>query len=288
MRKSLLYGFLGLVSVSTIAGCGLLGNSGDGCSNGRCSSNPAKKDCAICQVTIPSKAYAQTSHVRIEGAQSAKQTELEMKEESPIILETTPKVLPKLTVPAKHQQDAAPAPKRAEIPVVEKSNALADEMAIVNREAAALRDRVAKRGADKTPSVIAQSAIEPILPTPSITTKPAVESIPTPAEITIPVPQENAAKEKIVTIKGIEIHYGEKDNYKSITGQVQQYRKTWRLRYASIDQEDIHGGVVVLEGGADLNKLQDGQHVRVTGVLVPPATRTSSATYRVQTVEILD
>jgi hypothetical protein len=75
---------------------------------------------------------------------------------------------------------------------------------------------------------------------------------------------------------------------KSVAGRVLQYRNTWRLRYAPIDQEDVYGGVVVLDGGAELSQLRDGQRVRVSGVLIPPESRTSSARYRVQAIEMLD
>ena len=75
---------------------------------------------------------------------------------------------------------------------------------------------------------------------------------------------------------------------KSVAGHVHQYRNTWRLRYAPIDQEDAYGGVVILDGGAELSQLRDGQRVRVSGVLVPPESRTGSACYRVQAIEILD
>ena len=73
-----------------------------------------------------------------------------------------------------------------------------------------------------------------------------------------------------------------------MTGEVQVYRKTWRLRYAPIDQIDIYGGVVVLDGGAELSNLRDGQHVRVRGELVPPAEPNGAAHYRVASIETLD
>jgi hypothetical protein len=75
---------------------------------------------------------------------------------------------------------------------------------------------------------------------------------------------------------------------KSVAGRVLQFRNTWRLRYAPIDQEDVYGGVVILDGGAELSQLRDGQRVRVSGVLVPAESRTGSACYRVQSIEMLD
>jgi hypothetical protein len=75
--------------------------------------------------------------------------------------------------------------------------------------------------------------------------------------------------------------------FKSVVGQVQEFRKTWRLRYAPPDQEDPYGGSVVLEG-AGLDRLRDGQQVRVHGALIPPTDRNSPARYRVQTMEIVE
>jgi hypothetical protein len=81
---------------------------------------------------------------------------------------------------------------------------------------------------------------------------------------------------------------GEAEKNKSFTGKVQRFRAAWRLRYAAIDQEDAYGGVVVLEGGAGLNRLREGQQVRVSGHLTPPESRTGSAILRVMTLEMLD
>ena len=55
-----------------------------------------------------------------------------------------------------------------------------------------------------------------------------------------------------------------------------QITKMIRLRYADVGQEDIFGGVVVLEG-VDQSKLRDGQHAKVTGVLIAPTSRMSSS-----------
>jgi hypothetical protein len=98
---------------------------------------------------------------------------------------------------------------------------------------------------------------------------------------------EPSPKKEIANTK-IENPAGRAESITKIAGQVQQYRKSWRLRYADIAQEDPYGGVVVLDGGTELSRLHDGQQVRVTGVFVPPETRTSSATFRVKTLEALD
>lgn len=97
---------------------------------------------------------------------------------------------------------------------------------------------------------------------------------------------DTAKDEHSVVLKNATFKYGHGANFESVTGQVQAFRKTLRLRYASIEQEDPYGGAVVLEG--DTSKLRDGQHVRVQGTFVPPTDRNGSAKYRVVSVEILD
>ncbi len=91
------------------------------------------------------------------------------------------------------------------------------------------------------------------------------------------------------TAKRIQTLHGVSDGFKTVTGQVHVYRKTWRLRYAGIDQTDAYGGVLLLEGETELlSRLRDGQHVRVRGTLVPPTDRNGSASYRVTAIEMLD
>lgn len=95
-------------------------------------------------------------------------------------------------------------------------------------------------------------------------------------------------KEGPITLKTVHIQYGHTENFETVTGQVQAFRKSFRLRYAAISQEDPYGGYVLLDGGNELNRLRDGQHVRLRGVLIPPSDTASPARYRVQTVEVLD
>jgi hypothetical protein len=76
--------------------------------------------------------------------------------------------------------------------------------------------------------------------------------------------------------------------YSTLTGQVQQWRNTWRLRYAAIDAADPHGGSVMLVGGAELSRLREGQRVRVRGVLIPAQGRTGSSRYEISALEIIE
>lgn len=78
--------------------------------------------------------------------------------------------------------------------------------------------------------------------------------------------------------------YDRSADYSTLTGQVQQWRHTWRLRYAPVDADDPHGGSVELVGGAELSRLRDGQFVQVRGNLLPAEGRQTQVRYRVQTV----
>lgn len=95
-------------------------------------------------------------------------------------------------------------------------------------------------------------------------------------------PKENSAEIMHAKIQDVQV-----EAFQSITGKVQPWRKTWRLRFAPIDQDASYGGSVVLEG-AGLDRLRDGQTVRVQGVLIVPTDRTSPARYRVQVLDVLD
>src|SRR2546430_150082 len=72
---------------------------------------------------------------------------------------------------------------------------------------------------------------------------------------------------------------GPADTTQLLTGSVESWRKTWRLRYAAVDVEDANGGRVTLIGGAELDRLHEGQQVRVRGTLVPAADRASAPAF---------
>src|SRR5262249_14324980 len=123
------------------------------------------------------------------------------------------------------------------------------------------------------------SGIETIPGTPQSSSN-QVRQIPVtvaPQQEVVIAPESVGAKERTIAINSVDVHYGQADNYKTITGQVETYRKTLRLRFTSIDQEDPFGGVVVLDGGAELAQLRDGQHIRVVGTMIPAESRTASA-----------
>jgi len=67
--------------------------------------------------------------------------------------------------------------------------------------------------------------------------------------------------------------FGHAEDYSWLQGQVEYscLSKCWRLRYASVDEEDCYGGSVNLIENELLHKLKDGQQVRVQGRLTKVA-----------------
>ncbi|MCI0683153.1 MAG: hypothetical protein L0Y71_13710 [Gemmataceae bacterium] len=72
----------------------------------------------------------------------------------------------------------------------------------------------------------------------------------------------------------------------TLSGEVAQFRRGWRLRYAAVDVVDPHGGSVGLDGPG-LERLKDGARIRVTGTLVPAEDRHGSARFLVRSLDVL-
>jgi hypothetical protein len=73
-------------------------------------------------------------------------------------------------------------------------------------------------------------------------------------------------------------------DYGWLRGRVEYSRlsKGWRLRYASVDEDDRFGGSVTLADGSQLRTLKDGDLVEVRGRLADPAADAASPLYQVE------
>jgi hypothetical protein len=91
-----------------------------------------------------------------------------------------------------------------------------------------------------------------------------------------PPPETNEAPAKHTTAN---------DLFQVLTGEVYQWRKTWRLRYAPVDTDDPHGGSVTLVGSAGLDRLREGQRIRARGVLIAPPDRPGTPVFQVHSLE---
>jgi hypothetical protein len=79
-------------------------------------------------------------------------------------------------------------------------------------------------------------------------------------------------------------------DYSCLTGQLQHSRisKSWRLRYASVDEVDPYGGSVTLTENVQLPGLKDGDLVRVHGHMVNPDDRGIAPPYQVDSIQPFD
>jgi hypothetical protein len=105
-----------------------------------------------------------------------------------------------------------------------------------------------------------------------------------------PVSEEaSAARKSYVDITASPC-FSHADDYRWLKGQVQYspFNKTWRLRYASVDETDRYGGSVTLMSDRDLDSnLKDGQYVSVQGGLMDPEGKGTAPTYRVDSLQSL-
>jgi hypothetical protein len=83
--------------------------------------------------------------------------------------------------------------------------------------------------------------------------------------------------------------FGHAADYAWLTGELwhNSQKDEWRLRFASIDEEDRYGGSVTLDARAELKGYKSGQLVRVDGSLIDPESREIAPKYRVKEVRLL-
>lgn len=80
------------------------------------------------------------------------------------------------------------------------------------------------------------------------------------------------------------------EDYSWLVGPVEYscIRKGWRIRFASVDEEDLYGGSATLIAQAKLANFKEGQIYRVTGQFLENQNRALGLCYQVRTVEAID
>ncbi|HZY88119.1 MAG TPA: hypothetical protein VFE78_25010 [Gemmataceae bacterium] len=75
-------------------------------------------------------------------------------------------------------------------------------------------------------------------------------------------------------------------DYGWLRGRVEYSRlsKGWRLRYASVDEDDRFGGSVTLADGSQVRALKDGDLIEVRGRLADPGADAASPLYQVESL----
>ncbi|MFO0865706.1 MAG: hypothetical protein U0744_13820 [Gemmataceae bacterium] len=114
----------------------------------------------------------------------------------------------------------------------------------------------------------------------------SVQNVPVIDRTTVSANAATPSGDGVIELTNANVKLGAANDYKALTGHVTSFRKSWRLRYAAVESEDVHGGSVVLNG-AGLDRLKDGQLIRVQGSIIPPTDRNQPATFQVQAIEIL-
>src|SRR5205823_800535 len=121
---------------------------------------------------------------------------------------------------------------------------------------------------------------------------PAAVSAPTPAPAPAPTPAPMPVPEARVASLPESVPqagFGHAEDYSWLTGELQyiRARNVWRLRYSPPDQEDRHGGAVVLVTDGLPSGCQSGQIVRVEGQLVNPESDEARPPYWVRSLQVL-
>ena len=250
MRSSVVYCCVGLISISSLAGCSLFNSGCDDCCNNR----PVARMVVRNGVVVAQTPTGTPATTTISGSSRP----IAAPTEQTVVMESAKPPAPEKLPPIPVLPAQEPVPFRADAIPLSQEGSLGQKNILPS-------PIELEKGRETT------AIIDPAL-------------LPRPAS----ADKDLSAKEKTVAPKNEHIQYGHSEDFKTVTGRVQMWRNTVRVRYAPIDQEDRYGGFVVLEGGAELTKIRDGQHIRIRGVLIAPEDRNGAARYRVQGIEILD
>ncbi len=81
--------------------------------------------------------------------------------------------------------------------------------------------------------------------------------------------------------------FGHAPDYSWLVGELQflHVRNVWKVRYASLEDEDRYGGSVTLVDAGTMTGFKDGQLVRVEGQMVNPDARGACPPYRVRSIQ---
>jgi len=113
-------------------------------------------------------------------------------------------------------------------------------------------------------------------------------AIKTPEQAKSPV----AAQKMVVSATGTPAPYTgagyyHSPDYGTLVGELHHNprQNTWRLRYASVDEEDRYGGSVTLHNvGREMSEFKTGQYVRIEGAVVNKESREVSPKYTVRDI----
>lgn len=114
---------------------------------------------------------------------------------------------------------------------------------------------------------------------------------PAPSAITLTSATEPAAARRTYADITASPAFGHAPDYTWIVGELQylHVRNAWRVRYASVDEEDRYGGSVTLVETGSMDKYpKSGQIVRVQGQLINADSKEPSPAFRVISIRNQD
>lgn len=139
------------------------------------------------------------------------------------------------------------------------------------------------------PEKPAAPAPAPVAVAPAPAPKPELETLPPPPKEIQPATFKDNEPVKRRSFADITAKPGmaHAADYSWLVGELQfvHVRKAWRLRYASVDEEDRYGGSVTLTEMGTMDNFTSGQMIRVEGQLMDPESREPSPAYRVRTIQ---
>jgi hypothetical protein len=147
--------------------------------------------------------------------------------------------------------------------------------------------------AQPTQAVRVANLSDPPLATTPAQEPPSAPVVPqaAPADVEVPLPKslyprgEPAAPRRSFTDITAHGSFGHAADFTWISGEAAKWRSDWRLRYASVDEVDAHGGSLVLSGDDQLDKLQDGGQYKLIGHIDPHGGKNGGEAFCVEAVE---
>ncbi len=141
------------------------------------------------------------------------------------------------------------------------------------------------------PIVVMADPVELATPAPPVAQPTATAQLETEKEV-IPVvfpaedPKDQARRRTFADITA-RPEFAHAPDYSWLQGELQYIHghNLWRLRYASVEEEDRYGGGVTLVNPSPMTQFHDGQLVRVEGNIQDTSSR--DTTYAVRTIHAL-
>jgi hypothetical protein len=105
-----------------------------------------------------------------------------------------------------------------------------------------------------------------------------------------PVAPETAPRRRSFVDSTASPCFNHSEDYHMLAGQLQHSHvsKSWRLRFASVDESDPYGGSVTLPEDDRLTEQMDGQYVRVHGRFLNVEERGIAPPYQIDSIQPLE